>query len=162
LPRQCSVCTHPARPTITDLLIRRVSYRRIADRFGVSETAVSRHTNEHLAGYVQQALASYDEHEGLKVVRKLEGMLERLDAFLETAEANQDAREFVMVAAELRKELELIAKLEGELAVEGTTTLHLHPEWIQIRTTIIDALTPHPAAREDVIKAIKGATNGAS
>lgn len=87
-------------------------------------------------------------------------MIERLDAFLDKAEAADNALEFRAVAAEWRKQLELIAKLQGELAQEGTITIVNNPEWVELRTVIVQALLPHPEAREDVLRAIRAARGG--
>lgn len=159
MPRTCTICSHPARETIDSSLIRRVSYRNISDRFDVSETALSRHLNDHLADYVQQALSKYGEKKGVRILDKLTATLDRLDGFLDAAEANSDAREFVVVAGEVRKELELLAKLQGDLAQEGTINLNLSPEWIEIRTVIVRALEPHPDARRAVLSALEGGGN---
>jgi hypothetical protein len=161
--RTCTICRHPARETIDSSLVRRVPYRDISTRFDVSTSALSSHLNNHLASYVQQALNEYGTSKGVKVLDKLTSTLDRLDGFLDEAESKQDAREFVTVAAELRKELELLAKLQGELAQEGTVNIPLHPEYVQVRTAIVQAVDPYPQAKEaisQVMLEIEGGGNG--
>jgi DNA-binding transcriptional ArsR family regulator len=156
LTRVCTICSHAAREEIDSALVRRTPYRDIALRYSVSKDALSRHLNDHLADYVQQALSEYGMHKGVKVLDKLTATLGRLDSFLDEAEGNHDAREFVMVAAELRRELDLLAKLQGALAQEGAVNIYLSAEWITLRTAIIGALEPYPQVREDVLAAIAG------
>jgi len=132
-----------------------VPYRKIAERFDVSEPALSRHLNDHLAGYVRQALSEYGTDKGVKVLDKLTSTLGRLDEFLDDADSARDAREFVMVAAEMRKELELLAKLQGELQQAGTINVHLHPQWLELRAVIFQALEPHPQARGALLVALQ-------
>jgi len=103
---------------------------------------------------VQQALNEYGTSKGVKVLDKLSSTLERLDGFLDKAEDEGDAREFVTVAAELRKELELLAKLQGDLDQEGQVNLHLNAEWVELRALIIGALEPHPQAMSAVRAAL--------
>jgi hypothetical protein len=158
--RVCTICSHPARDNIEAALIRRVPYRTIVDRFKVTHGPLSRHTNDCLAEDVQQALREYRAKNGVKVLSKLSAMIDRLDAFLDRAEGAGDALEFRAVAAEWRKQLELIAKLQGELAQEGTVTVINNPEWIELRTVIVGALDAHPDARESVLRAIRSADNG--
>jgi hypothetical protein len=158
--RPCSVCVHPARSSIDSALIRRVSYRHLAGRYSLSESAISRHLNDHVAEYVQKALSQYGDDKGVKVLAKLSSMIDRLDAFLDKAEGAGDALEFRAVAAEWRKQLELIAKLQGELAQEGTVTIINNPEWVELRTAILVALEPHPEVRESVLGALEGVSNG--
>jgi DNA-binding transcriptional ArsR family regulator len=159
MTRTCTICTHAARENIDSSLVRRIPYRDISKRFDVSESALSRHLNEHLSTYVQQALSEYATSKGIKVLDRLGATLERLDGFLDKAEEKEDAREFVTVAAELRKELELIAKLQGELAQEGTTGILVNAEYLEARTLIVRALDPYPEAREAVVAAL-GSENG--
>jgi hypothetical protein len=160
VPRTCTICSHPARETIDSSLVRRVSYRNISKRFGVSETALSRHLNDHLAEYVQRALATYGEEKGIRVLDKLSGIVQRLEAFLDKAEADEDGLGFRATAAELRKQLELTAKLQGELQQEGTTNITLNPEYLELRSAILVALEPHPDAAEAVSRAMLELENG--
>jgi hypothetical protein len=160
MPRVCTICSHPAKENIDSSLVRRVPYRDISIRFGVSKDALSRHLNDHLTEYVQQALSKYGTEKGVKVLDKLSAMIDRLDAFLANAEDAGDALEFRAIAAEWRKQLELIAKLQGELAQEGTININLSPEWLELRAVIVGALEPHHEARDDVLKAIERLGNG--
>jgi hypothetical protein len=155
MPRTCSICTHPAVEEIDASLVRRVSYRNITKRFSVSEAALSRHLNEHLAEYVRKALRERGQEKGVRVLAKVGSMVDRLESFLDRAEEQDDGAEFRATAGELRKQLELISKLQGELAQEGTTSLHLHQEWIELRTLIITALDRHPEAKASVLEAIR-------
>jgi hypothetical protein len=56
MPRLCSTCSHPRRREIDLALIAHsVGYRRIAARFGLSETSVRRHQNTHLRKQIIQS-----------------------------------------------------------------------------------------------------------
>jgi hypothetical protein len=152
--RTCTVCSHAAREEIDSALIRRRPYRKIAERFGVTESALSRHLNDHLADHVQEALREYGLDKGVRVLNRIMGIIERLEEFLCAAEEGKRPREFVMVAAELRRELELVAKLQGDLAQEGTVTIINHPQYIEARALIVKALAPYDDARAAVVKAL--------
>ena len=97
---------------------------------------------------------------GVKILDKLATMIERLDAFLDKAEQREDALEFRAVASEWRKQLELIAKLQGELAQEGTVTIINNPEWLQIEATIVATLERFPEAKAAVVGALKELPEG--
>jgi hypothetical protein len=59
-----------------------------------------------------------------------------------------DPRELaVKVAAQLKGQTELLAKLLGDLQQEGTITLTLSPEWHSLRAALLEALQPYPEAR---------------
>jgi len=58
-----------------------------------------------------------------------------------------DPRELALkVAAQLKGQTELLAKLMGDLQQEGTVNLVVSPEWAQVRATLIRALAPFPDA----------------
>jgi hypothetical protein len=158
MSKPCSICTHPARENIDSAIIRRVPYRAISIRYSVSKDALSRHLNGHLADYVKQALSEYGTSKGIKVLAKLGNMVDRLENFLDKAEAAEDGGEFRANAAELRKQLELIAKLQGELAQEGATNVNIalveHPDYRRLEDVLARALEPYPAARYAVADAL--------
>jgi DNA-binding transcriptional ArsR family regulator len=159
VPRTCTVCSHPARESIDSAIIRRAPYRDIARRFGVSKDSLSRHLNEHLAEYVQKALSEYGTGKSIRVLDRLGRTVERLDAFLDAAENNGDGAEFRANAAELRKQLELIAKLQGVLAQEGTTNIHLNAEWLRIEAVLVRALDRYPDAQDALVRALEEMPN---
>jgi hypothetical protein len=153
--RTCSICSHAAREEIDAALVRRVSYRRISGRYSVSESALGRHLNDHLAEYVHKALREYGQEKGIRVLTKLGSMVDRLEAFLDRAEEEEDGAEFRATAAELRKQLELVSKLQGELEQEGTVNVDLHPEYLKLEAVIISTLENYPDAFDAVHAAIK-------
>jgi len=66
-----------------------------------------------------------------------------------------DPRELALkVAAQLKGQTELLAKLMGDLQQEGTVNIAVHPEWVKVRATLISALAPFPAARVAVAESL--------
>jgi hypothetical protein len=55
MPRRCTVCDHPQRHSIDEALVSGALYRRVAKRFGLSESAVYRHKTEHLPAHLLEA-----------------------------------------------------------------------------------------------------------
>jgi len=55
----------------------------------------------------------------------------------------------------VEKQLEIESKMLGELNDGATVNITLAPEWQKIRTEILLALEPYPAARIAVLEAIK-------
>ncbi|MGH2478070.1 MAG: hypothetical protein ACRDHW_00225 [Ktedonobacteraceae bacterium] len=56
--------------------------------------------------------------------------------------------------AELRRQVELRAKLEGDLD-EHSITITSIPEWRELRSLLLDALSIHPQAKMAVIRALE-------
>jgi hypothetical protein len=69
-----------------------------------------------------------------------------------------DPRELILKTADrLHAQLELLAKLLGDLDERPQINVLVAPEWIQLRTTLLEALRPYPEARTAVLTAL-GAT----
>ena len=57
---------------------------------------------------------------------------------------------------ELREQIRLMAELEGKISQQPQVTIINNPEWIELRTVIIQALDPYPEAKEALVNAIRG------
>jgi hypothetical protein len=84
----------------------------------------------------------------------------RTFAILEAAEASEQHRTALSAIREARGNLELLAKLLGELDDRPTVNVLISPEWQQLRAAIVGALEPYTDARGAVLRAIEGSGNG--
>jgi hypothetical protein len=55
MPRRCTVCDHPQRHGIDEVLINGTPYRSVAKRFSLSESGAYRHKTEHLPAHLLKA-----------------------------------------------------------------------------------------------------------
>jgi len=108
------------------------------------------------AGEVMVTYVVTDE-EGKETRRKatLAFLLNRLNeggfsaSYAETKYA--DPRDLVLKTADrLRQQTELLAKLLGELNEQPQINVLVAPEWLQVRSVLLDALAPFPEARTAV------------
>jgi hypothetical protein len=157
VPRTCSICSHEHRDAMEDAFIAGQAKRRIASQHGVTERAVRYHMREHLPALL--ALARDAER-----AARADTLLDRMEALqsqtLAILDAPEDQRTALAAIAQARRNLELIAEVTRELDRAGTIiNLALNPEWLEIRGVIIAALEPHPAARDSVLRALKGVGN---
>ena len=139
---------------------RGLSYRSVAKRFGLSESAVYRHKTEHLPAHLLKAkeieeVAQADDL--LKPARHLQA--HALD-ILERAEKGGDLRTALAAISQARGNLELLGKLAGELDERPVVNLNVSAEWQELRAVIVGALEPHPAAHKAVLRALEGVGNG--
>jgi len=79
---------------------------------------------------------------------------------LAEAEQSKQYRTALSAIREARSNLELLAKLLGELDERPALNLQISPEWLELRAVIIGALDPYSEARGAVLRAIEGAGNG--
>jgi hypothetical protein len=76
-------------------------------------------------------------------------------SILDQAKQAGDLRIALMAIGQARGNLELLAKLAGELQQEGTVNLIISPEYLQVRARLITALAPYPDARMAVVTALQ-------
>ena len=159
MSRACTICSHCGREAIEIALVRREPYRNIAERFSVSLGALSRHTKEHLPALLAKAHDAKEASRAddlLKEVRELKG---RAGQILDRTELDNPGLALRAIS-EIRSQLELLARLAGELRDAPTVNLWLSPEWVELRAVIVGALEPYEEARESVLRALEGAANG--
>src|SRR5215210_7328043 len=159
MPRPCTICAHPEHHAINVALVNRDPYRNITQDYGVSKYALTRHAKEHLPELLARAKDAVEIAEADSLLDRVEGLYKRTEAILEAAESNSEWGTALAAIRECRGNLELLGRVTKELESAPTFNLHLNPEWIEIRTTIVAALEPHPVARQAVADALAGLEN---
>ncbi len=160
MPRACTICGHPERADIETALVAREPYRDIARRHSVSKDACSRHAKEHLPALLAKAREAEEASRAddlLKQVRALQA--KTLNLLLKAEEAGE-LRTALAGIREARGNVELLAKLSGELDERPVVNLYLSPEWLEVRALIVAALEPHETAKRAVIQVLGGSGNG--
>jgi len=147
MPRKCTICTHPDREAIDRDLVSGEALRGLSALYRVSEDALMRHNAAHIASSLivaQQAVAVTHADDLLSQVRNLQT---KALSILATAEKAGDLRTALIAIRTARENLELLASLLGKLQQTPTVNIVLTPEWIQLRTVILQALEPFPEAK---------------
>ncbi len=160
MPRKCTVCTHPDREAIDAALVEGGAFPALVAKYRVSKDSLSRHKTNHLPAKLVMAQAAEDVAQAdglLEQVRALQG---RAYGILDKADGAGDLRTALGAIREARSNLELLAKLLGELDDRPTVNVLISPEWLELRAVIVGALEPYAEARGAVLRAIEGAGNG--
>jgi hypothetical protein len=157
MPKTCSICTLSTemRDALDHALATHVgSIRKISQEFGVSYDALYRHAQEHLP---QALLASA----GADAISHADDLLDdiawqRREArgLLDAAKRTNDIRAGVAALGMLLRQLELLAKLRGELQAGQQVNILLSAEGQQLIAVILTALAPWPEARLSVADAL--------
>jgi hypothetical protein len=156
-PQRCSVCCHPARLEIEQVLVAGGPVRTTARRHGLSHQALLRHRDRgHVAQSVIHARAVEDVIRGDTLLEQVQSLQRRVERVLAQGEEQRDAKLVLSAARELRGILELTARVAGELQDGPTVQVNLiaSPEWHRLRVAIVAALKHHPEARQCVVDAI--------
>ena len=159
MPRRCTVCDHPEKHGIDEVLVTGAPYRSVAKRFGLSESAVYRHKTDHLPAHLLKAREVEEAARADDLLDQVRSLQTHALDILECAEKSRDLRTALAAISQARGNLELLGKLVGELDEHPVVNLHISPEWLELRAAIV-ALDPHPAAHRAVQKALERAGNG--
>ena len=81
------------------------------------------------------------------LLRQMQDLQQRTLAILEGAEETKQHRTALSAIREARSNLELLAKLLGELDERPVTNVLVSAEWVSVRTAMMEALGPYPQAR---------------
>ncbi len=161
MPRSCTICGHAARTEIDKALAAGESTGQLAGRYRtIDERAIRRHRSNHLPAKLVLAEKAAEVAEAGDLLSQVQGLQARTLAILEAAEASSEHRTALGAIREARSNLELLAKLLGELDERPVVNVLVSPQWLELRATIVTALERHPQARESVLRAVDGAGSG--
>lgn len=183
MARRCTICIHPMRVEIDKALVTNdVGYRTVAKRFGTSEQAVFRHRANHLPMMVAQALKAkrrtvprkpfspaahaaeltrmqegiqaQNERQAIDVMQQLRAINAACLEVLSKARAAGNHSTLLHAVDRIHRQIELQARLLGDLQDGQTVNVLVAPEWHQVRLAVVDALRPYPDARTAVAQAL--------
>lgn len=158
MPRQCTICVHSERVAIDQVLVAGEPYRNIAARYGTSTGALVRHKTDHLPPHLAQAQEAEEIAQADGLLDQLLTLSRETTAILKEArQGKQKDNELALKAiGRAEKQIELQARLLGELKDGQTVNVLISPEWGQIRSVLLAALAPYPQARIAVATALQG------
>jgi transposase-like protein len=149
---RCTICSHPERATIDQLLARgTLSVRAIADQFGVGRNSLARHHENHVLKAVQRQVRQRREREDTQVANVWEERLHETYASarrgIERAEADPEqwhaGARFLAVATKITETgLKATGQIEGgrpstEVRIDQVIVLPLSRSQERQRPTVI-------------------------
>ena len=149
MPRTCTVCGHAERAAIDTTLAAGTAYRDIARRFALSKDAIARHATDHIAVAIAASETAKREGAALDVVEQLRAINGAALAILRDAQAKRDPDTALKAIDRIQRQIELQAKLLGDLDDRPQVTISLVPsgELAAFANEIMDALRFMPEAR---------------
>ncbi len=160
MARTCTVCTHPHREQIDRALLSGEANTSLSSVFAVSEQALRRHKSSHLPAKLVMAQAAEEVAQADTLLEQVRDLQRRALEILDKAEEAGELRTALGAIREARGNLELLAKLLGELDERPVVNLSVSPEWLELRAVIVAALEPYSEARGAVLRALEGSENG--
>ncbi len=156
MTRTCTVCNHPDIKAIDVALVAGVGVRDVASRFvPLKRSSIQRHKEAHLPKTLTKAKEAKTVAQADDLLSQVRAIRGKAKALTEKAEADGDYKTALAGCRELRGCIELMAKLMGELDERPVVNVHLAPQWVEIRTVIVQALQSHPQAAQAVTRALQ-------
>ncbi len=160
MPRECTVCAHPDKAEIDKALVTGVSSAEIAGRYRtIGERAIRRHRTNHVPETLAKAHEAEEVAQADTLLEQVRDLQERALDILDKAEEAGELRTALGAIREARGNLELLAKLLGELDERPQVKVLVSQEWLELRAVIVAALEPHPHAQGAVVRALDGYGN---
>ena len=160
MTRKCTVCIHPDRKAIDRALLQGDTLRDIARQHAVSKDALHRHlSEEHITTRIAKAEEAKEIARADTLLNQVRDLQTRAMRILQQAEQAGDLRTACTAIREARGTLELLAKVTGELETGPSISITMAPEWIQVRTVILQTLEPFPEARAQLIAKLQEVTH---
>ena len=153
MPRTCTICNHAQRDAIDLSLLEGQPLRNIAERFTVSATALHRH-KDHLPGTLIKAQEKAEALQTLDVLKQLRAINGASLNILKEARDKKDGNLALKAVDRIQRQIELQAKLLGELQNGPVVNISVSPEWLSLRIAITSALQPYPEAAQAVARAL--------
>lgn len=116
-----------------------------------------RHKGKHLPAKLVMAQAAEEVAEADTLLDQVKNLQGRAYAILDKAEEAGELKTALSAIREARGNLELLAKLLGELDDRPQINLTVSLEWLELRAVIVGALEPHPEALGAVMGALEAA-----
>ena len=145
MPRVCTICTHPEHEAINQALVAGESAPKIAAKYRVSDDAITRH-RAHVPATLAKATEAKETALADDLLAQVRALRNKAISILTTAEKAGDLRTALLGVREARACIELLLEVEGELNRQPVINILVAPEWLELRTVILQTLAPYPEA----------------
>jgi hypothetical protein len=153
---RCTVCAHPQRADIDAALVAGGENRVLAKAWGLGRESVRRHRESHLPAALVASQRAAEVVRGDDLLTKVADLEANARRIATQAEQASDLRTALAGVRELTRIVELLAKLRGQLDESPKVAVLVNSaEWVDLRTKVLRALEPFPAARQAVADALR-------
>lgn len=127
MARSCSICKHPQKLAIEGAFLRNdgQSLRVIAERHEVSAAALWRH-KRHLPKTLVIAARAAEVSDASGLLDRVETLITEAQRIAAAAQKAKDWKAALGALREIRSNLELLARLSGELTAAASLSFHKH------------------------------------
>jgi len=143
------MCKHPDREELErKIASKELSMTAAAKLANSNKATVSRHMRNCVASRVRESMKPEPiTVEGLNVVNALTTSHEKTLEILTDSLNDGDRRTALLAIQTENKQLELMAKLTGQLNEAPQLNILMNPEFMRLKSVILTTLAPYPDAR---------------
>lgn len=158
MAKPCMFCTHSDRQALEGALLRHeITQQQAADILGVNRSSVSRHMRTHVQKAVAEAISQDQElADGLNVTKQLIEINKAAREILSEARAKGDNYMALAAIARVEKQLELQAKLLGDIATGINIQIIQSPQFTEFKALILGILDTYPEVKALVVESLRG------
>jgi hypothetical protein len=159
---QCTFCNYRDAALLEQqIATKQLALSQAAKIIGCNKSTVSRHMRNCVAKKVQRAVRLEPTMvEGLNVVNALTTSHRKTLEILSDALNEGDRRTALLAIRTENKQLELMAKLTGQLNEAPQLNLLMSPSFVKLKQVLIKTLEPHPQLRLEVSEALNKLAEG--
>ena len=156
MPKNCTICEDPRRDEFDRRARIEDNIAKIAQDFALSYDAFYRHVKaDHHIRDVTAIPTSAELATSEDIYKEIEAWHTEAKDLQRTAKAGGDIKTALLGLEKALKCLELMLKIHGQISDAPQITIINNPEWVELRTVIIQALDDFPEAKGAVINAIR-------
>jgi hypothetical protein len=156
MPKTCTICEDPRRDEFDRRARIEDNIAKIAQDFALSYDAFYRHVkaNHHIRE-VTAIPTSAELATSEDIYKEIERWHTEAKDLQRTAKADGDIKTALLGLEKALKCLELMLKIHGQIPEGPQINILVLPEWLELRSTIIQSLRPYPEALEAVRDALR-------
>ena len=154
MPRKCTICAHPDHEAIDAAIVGGESLRAISHQYAVSHYAIQRHQS-HVPDTVAKAHEAGEVAEADRLLSIVRDLMQAAIGTITQAEHADELRTKLAAIREARETAKLLLEVNGKLQTAPTFNIIMAPEWVEVRTVVLQALGPFPDARLAVAGALE-------
>lgn len=161
MAKPCIFCTHKDRKKLEiALLKKKKSQGEVASILGISQGRISEHLSKHLKKDVREAIIKKESIEsGLNVTKQLMEINKVARVIIKDALEAGDGRLTLRAVERVEKQLELQAKLLGDIPSGTQVQIIQSPQFVEFKTLILGVLDDWPEVKVKVIEKLRGYLN---
>jgi hypothetical protein len=156
--RKSKIESHPNSKIIVTRLASGEEYSKIVEDFpDIRWQDLDYYKQKKLPDIISKSTdlkAEVESVQGSSTLAEVRALKVKALDILEQAQSAGDLKTALLGIREARGCLELCLKAEGKIDDRPQINILIDPQWIELRTLIIKALEPYPAAKEAIVHAL--------